>query len=101
MHPVYRNIRRIRVEKGLSQQNVADDLGLSLTGYAKIERGETSLTIERLTQLADYFEVSVFILLDLNRPQLETASFKDKEIEYLKQINTLLLQKLNQLENKK
>ena len=33
-------IRQLRKQHQLSQENMADKLGMSVTGYGKIERGE-------------------------------------------------------------
>ncbi|GAB3259742.1 hypothetical protein GCM10027347_23580 [Larkinella harenae] len=45
-------IRSLRQQKGYSQENMADMLGLSTTAYGDIERGKTDLTISRLQQIA-------------------------------------------------
>jgi transcriptional regulator with XRE-family HTH domain len=50
-------IRKARVLKGLSQENVADMLGISTTAYGDIERGKTELSIKRaqdLSKVLDY-----------------------------------------------
>ena len=36
-------IRKVREIKGLSQENLADELGMSVTGYGKIERNEVGI----------------------------------------------------------
>ena len=45
------------------QEHMAKKLGLSLNGYGKIEREETELTINRLSEIAQILEVKVFDLL--------------------------------------
>ncbi|WP_439238527.1 helix-turn-helix domain-containing protein [Lonepinella sp. BR2919] len=59
------NIRRVRKEKGLTQATVAEMLGMSETGYAKIERGETGgdLGFDRLARIANVLDVDMFDLL--------------------------------------
>ncbi|MCU0446624.1 MAG: helix-turn-helix domain-containing protein [Microscillaceae bacterium] len=52
-------IRFFRGLKGLSQENMADLLGMSLTGYAKIERGETDIAVSRLEQIAKVLDVKL------------------------------------------
>jgi len=44
-------IKRIREDKNISREEMADKLNMSLSGYAKIERGEVALTILRLEQI--------------------------------------------------
>jgi transcriptional regulator with XRE-family HTH domain len=45
-------IRVCRVEKKLSQENVAHEIGISITAYSKIERGLTNVSIGRIEQIA-------------------------------------------------
>lgn len=55
----YEKIRQIREEKKWSQEEMATKLNISPSGYAKIERGETGLTLKRLQQLADILETDI------------------------------------------
>lgn len=52
-------IRELREEQHLTQADMAEKLGLSVTGYAKIERGETNVKAERLQQIAHIFNIGV------------------------------------------
>ncbi len=52
-------LRKLRIEKGYSQEYMAAKLGLSQSAYSKIERGKTKLTIERLESLTEALEASV------------------------------------------
>ena len=54
-----RNIRDTREQKKLTQEELAEKLGLSVTGYAKIERGETQINYDRLEKIAKALEVGV------------------------------------------
>ncbi|MBO7145795.1 MAG: helix-turn-helix transcriptional regulator [Salinivirgaceae bacterium] len=54
-----KNIAYVRRAKNLTQENVAFDLEISKTSYAKIERGETNISFLRLVQIAEYFKVDV------------------------------------------
>ena len=56
-------IRLERLQRGLSQENMADLLNLSTTAYGDIERGKTDLTLSRLTQIAQVLTVSPLALL--------------------------------------
>ncbi|WP_338875513.1 helix-turn-helix domain-containing protein [Spirosoma sp. SC4-14] len=56
-------IRLHRLQRGLSQENMADLLNLSTTAYGDIERGKTDLTLSRLNQIARVLELSPLILL--------------------------------------
>lgn len=60
---VAEKIRLQRLQRGFSQENMADLLGLSTTAYGDIERGKTDLTLARLNQIADALNVSPLALL--------------------------------------
>lgn len=44
---------------------MADRLGMSTNGYAKIERGETRLTIPKLEQIVEVFDTDILELISL------------------------------------
>ena len=52
-------IRMLRLQKGLSQQNIADELNLTVAAYSNIERGITAINLERLYQLSEIFNLSI------------------------------------------
>jgi transcriptional regulator with XRE-family HTH domain len=54
-----RNISAKRRLLGLKQEDVAFDIDISVTSYAKIERGETNIPFLRLVQIAEYLKVEV------------------------------------------
>ncbi len=60
------SLRKIRELKGLKQETVAKKLGLTTNGYGKIERGESTLNLERLNQIADVFGVSTNDILNFD-----------------------------------
>lgn len=57
-------IRSIRLLKGLSQENMAEMLSMSLVAYGDIERNKTKeLTLKRLEQIAQVLGVTVSDIL--------------------------------------
>ncbi len=56
-------IRLQRLQRGFSQENMADLLNLSTTAYGDIERGKTELTLSRLNQIATVLNISPVALL--------------------------------------
>lgn len=52
-------IRELRTEKGLTQAELAEILGVNQTAVGKYERGELEPNIENLIKLSRFFEVSV------------------------------------------
>ncbi|MFD1141696.1 helix-turn-helix domain-containing protein [Larkinella insperata] len=93
-------IRLLRQQKGYSQENMADMLGLSTTAYGDIERGKTDLTLSRLQQIATALGTTATQLLSgemAPEPELYPAEVvhqvetlkaeqerKDREIENLR-----------------
>jgi transcriptional regulator with XRE-family HTH domain len=74
-------IRQIRMQKGLSQENMADMLGLSTTAYGDMERGRTELSVSRLENVAKLLDVPLHELLGFDAMSMS-------ETEWLRQENT-------------
>jgi transcriptional regulator with XRE-family HTH domain len=51
-------IARIRKSKGLKQEQLADELGITTSTISKIERGEIDASISRLSQIAKALKVT-------------------------------------------
>lgn len=52
------NLKKIRNNLGKKQEDVARDLGVSLSTYRSWEQGRRSMTMDTLMKLADYYEVT-------------------------------------------
>lgn len=61
----YEKIRFLRELNNLSQEDMAEKLQMSVGGYAKIERGESSLNLNRLEQIAQIFNLDIVELLQI------------------------------------
>lgn len=62
---MYRRLRNLREDHDYTQRYVAEILSFSHTNYAKIERGEVTLTAEILIELSNLYNVSTDYLLGL------------------------------------
>lgn len=60
---VNEKIRKIRKAKDWSQEQMAEKLNMSLNGYAKIERGESKIYLDKLEQIAQVFDIDVIELM--------------------------------------
>lgn len=85
-------IRQLRQQKELSQENMADMLGLSTTAYGDMERGRTELSFSRLENIARLLDVSLPVLLGFETKTLS-------ETEWLRQENERLLANNARLQN--
>jgi len=76
------NLKYLRKSKSITQQELADVLGISRQGYAKYENdlGEPDLTT--LIKLADYFNVSVDSLLGVTTNSDSKLSSFYEELTY-------------------
>ena len=52
------NLKQARIEKGMTQQAVADYLGLKIRSYKYIESGKTHGKIEMWDKLEDLFGIN-------------------------------------------
>ena len=73
MSEFYRRLRAVRGERQLTQQELADALGISKSSVNMYERGEREPGLDLLEKIARFFGVDVDDLLGL-RPEQETDS---------------------------
>ena len=52
-------IRKVREIKGYSQENLANELKMSITGYGKIERNEVSVNFDKLMRISEILGVEI------------------------------------------
>lgn len=57
-------IREMRTARGLSQNRLAKALGLSFQQVQKYETGANRVSVTRLIQIAEYFDVPTLFFLD-------------------------------------
>ncbi|MGX2975009.1 helix-turn-helix domain-containing protein [Ursidibacter arcticus] len=62
----HQKVKLMREMKQWTQEDMAEKLNMSVTGYAKIERGQTNVSLEKLKQIAMVFNINVAQLLDDN-----------------------------------
>jgi transcriptional regulator with XRE-family HTH domain len=66
-HILAENLRRIRLEKSLSQEELGELSGLHRTYVGSVERAERNVSIDNIEALALALKVSVVVLLDDTR----------------------------------
>lgn len=63
-------IRDLREDHDLTQQKLADAIGITQRKYSYLETGTQQLTDEILVKLADYYKVSIdYLLRQTDRPE--------------------------------
>ncbi|KAB1637864.1 helix-turn-helix domain-containing protein [Pseudoclavibacter terrae] len=61
---VGKNIRRIRLSRGISQEALGAVVGLHRTYIGSVERGERNITLQTLEGMAELLGVAAMELLD-------------------------------------
>lgn len=59
-----KQMKELRKEMGLTQQQVADKLNLSRVNYTRYETGAVCPDYDTLIEIADFFNVSLDFLFD-------------------------------------
>ncbi len=59
-------LKVMRTLKGWSQEEMAEKLGCSVSGYSKIERGEIKTNMPKLEKIAEAFGIEFEELVNLN-----------------------------------
>ena len=103
---IKQKIYEIRRSKGISQEKMANLIGVALNSYRKLERGKTNLVNEKLWDIANALNVSVKELVleddiltgtslaDMERKRYQAKiNSLEEEIATLKQCLTLLNEK--------
>lgn len=60
---IYRNIRNLREDKDLTQQDMADILHINRRTYSAYENGVNAMTPETLIKIAEFHNTSIDYLL--------------------------------------
>ena len=89
------NIKRLRREKELTQEKLAEFLGVTFQSISNWERGESYPDISMLPEIAGFFRVSIDDLLGMSKAQAQqkideylniydTMRFKDTHFVFTK-----------------
>ena len=63
---IYDKVRIMREVNQWSQEDMAEKMGMYVTGYAKIERGQSNIHYDKLVQLAKIFNISLSDLISVD-----------------------------------
>ena len=84
------NIRRIRKEHGLTQEEMAHRLGISLTAYRDLEKGNTNIVNCNVIRLAHLLDTSTEELVLGYRPvRIPEENLREMKEEYAGRIAEL------------
>lgn len=112
MHSLYTALRRLREERGWTQQYLAAHLHISTPAYSKIECGLTDVNYSRISQIAACYGLSVIELFAYGMPKtkpllkiemnalLQQLNEREKEVSYLKEKLKKLGEELDHINSK-
>lgn len=100
-------LKELRLEKGLTQEKLANKLGINRTTIAKIESGDRDLTLDHIQRMSDFFGVPYDYLLGKTNNRTNTIQVIDMtnskdgvtpiQMEVLKKIDDLNVKDLEQI----
>ena len=100
---ILKMIRDARKIKGLTHENMAYELNMSPSAYNKLERSETTLSLERLLKIKDILDLPFSDLFELKTDYTFNQDLKDNAIGNVqnlyqenKEINEKLIQTLQE-----
>lgn len=67
MIPIGKRVKDIREELGMSQQKMAEMLGVARPTISQIENGTRKLCVEEILKLSQIFNITIDVLLDMNK----------------------------------
>ncbi|UYZ93890.1 helix-turn-helix domain-containing protein [Moraxella bovis] len=94
----HEKIRELRENLDWSQEKMAEQLHMSANGYAKIERGETKLKLDKLEQIAQIFNIDIaellsdkgiFVMLNENSDNNKANYYNNNPISLVAEIEKL------------
>jgi transcriptional regulator with XRE-family HTH domain len=98
---VAEKIRMERLRLNLSQQNMADELGITIAAYSNLERGVTEISISRLAIIAAILKQSVIYFLSEDQEAEDVpATYQTKQSSGdLSQQVYMLIKEVQQLQS--
>jgi transcriptional regulator with XRE-family HTH domain len=83
------NIKKLRLEKKMTLDQVASKISLGIASVSKIENGQQNLYADTALQLAELFNVSVDYLLGREWENPKDTIIKTREFEFSDVLNKL------------
>lgn len=87
---VGQNIKKIREEKGLTQQQIAALIHMHRSNYSKIESGQREISVDALSTVARYFDMTIDQIINFENGVPKEITIEDKSLmEQVKLIQEL------------
>lgn len=84
------NIKKIREEKGMTQQQIAELIHMHRSNYSKIESGQREISVDALNKIAKYFGMTIDQIVNFDGAIPQEITVEDKTLmEQVKLIQEL------------
>jgi transcriptional regulator with XRE-family HTH domain len=84
------NIKHIREEKGMTQQQIAELIHMHRSNYSKIESGQREISVDALNKIARYFGMTIDQMVNFDGGIPQEVVIEDKTtIEQMRLIQQL------------
>ena len=80
MNNISSNIKRIREQRGYTQEYMADVLEISQATYARIESQQIKLNLDRLQKVANILETDISTLLDSSKIKIQNQANNEEAL---------------------
>jgi len=70
-------LKALRLTHCLSQKIIADELGISVPAYSKIETGQTDISFNKVQEIAIFFNISIIDLLKIGEKESRNEQYPD------------------------
>jgi transcriptional regulator with XRE-family HTH domain len=80
MQHIGKTIKKIREEKGLTQQQVAELVHMHRSNYSKVENGERELSVDAVNKIAKYFGMTMDELVNFDGAMPNDITVEDKSL---------------------
>lgn len=64
-------LRKIRLDRKLSQENIAEELRIDATTYGRYEKGDSQIKFEQVAQLASFYKLTLDELYHYGDPEFK------------------------------
>lgn len=84
------NIKKIREENGMTQQQIAELIHMHRSNYSKIESGQREISVDALNKIAKYFGMTIDQIVNFDGAIPQEITVEDKTLmEQVKLIQEL------------
>lgn len=86
---ILQNLKRLRKEKGVTQEEMANKLGISRVTYYSIESGKQELSIQKIDEIIKILDISIFDLIKSEILNTEKDNIITEVLEVRKKLDNI------------